>query len=154
MEELSAFNLTLCIFSLDTLRAEKFQFISRRPKAGHSKVLDAMEKSLELGYNPLKVNCVVMRGLNDDEILDFIELTRDRAVDVRFIEYMPFDGNKWDTRKMVPYSEMLDLIKAMLGLQDPPRAFSVRRTTTLQSAGYVQGVMDRHVWRKFSDNTH
>ena len=106
---LLAFNF---IFSLDTLRAEKFQFISRRPKAGHSKVLDAMEKSLELGYNPLKVNCVVMRGLNDDEILDFIELTRDRAVDVRFIEYMPFDGNKWDTRKMVPYSEMLDIIRA------------------------------------------
>lgn len=98
--------------SLDTLRAEKFQFISRRPKAGHSKVLDAMEKSLVLGYNPLKVNCVVMRGLNDDEILDFIELTRDRPVDVRFIEYMPFDGNKWDTRKMVPYSEMLDIIRA------------------------------------------
>lgn len=100
------------VFSLDTLRAEKFEFISRRPKAGHSKVLEAVEKSLELGYNPLKINCVVMRGLNDDEILDFVELTRDKAVDVRFIEYMPFDGNKWDTRKMVPYSEMLDIIQA------------------------------------------
>lgn len=98
--------------SLDTLRAEKFEFISRRPKAGHSKVLEAVEKSLELGYNPLKINCVVMRGLNDDEILDFVELTREKAVDVRFIEYMPFDGNKWDTRKMVPYSEMLDIIQA------------------------------------------
>ena len=100
------------VFSLDTLRAEKFEFISRRPKAGHSKVLEAVEKSLELGYNPLKINCVVMRGLNDDEILDFVELTREKAVDVRFIEYMPFDGNKWDTRKMVPYSEMLDMIQA------------------------------------------
>lgn len=98
--------------SLDTLKAEKFEFISRRPKAGHSKVLDAVDRSLELGYNPLKLNCVVMRGLNDDEILDFVELTREKPVDVRFIEYMPFNGNKWDTRKMVPYSEMLDIIRA------------------------------------------
>ena len=82
------------IHSLDTLIAEKFEFISRRPKAGHSKVLDSIEKSLNAGFNPLKVNCVVMRGLNDDEILDFIGLTREKNVDVRFIEYMPFDGNK------------------------------------------------------------
>ena len=100
------------VSSLDTLRAEKFEFISRRPQAAHSKVLAAVEKSLELGYNPLKLNCVVMRGLNDDEILDFVELTRDKPLDVRFIEYMPFDGNKWDTRKMVPYSEMLEIIRA------------------------------------------
>ena len=91
--------------------AEKFEFISRRPKAGHSKVLDSIEKSLQFGFNPLKVNCVVMRGLNDDEILDFIELTREKNVDVRFIEYMPFDGNKWNTKKMVPYQEMIDIIQ-------------------------------------------
>jgi len=97
--------------SLDTLIAEKFEFISRRPKAGHSKVLDSIEKSLQFGFNPLKVNCVVMRGLNDDEILDFIGLTREKNVDVRFIEYMPFDGNKWNTKKMVPYQEMIDIIQ-------------------------------------------
>ena len=99
------------INSLDTLIAEKFEFISRRPKAGHSKVLDSIEKSLQFGFNPLKVNCVVMRGLNDDEILDFIGLTREKNVDVRFIEYMPFDGNKWNTKKMVPYQEMIDIIQ-------------------------------------------
>ena len=92
------------------MRPEKFEFISRRPKAGHSKVMAAIEKSLELGFQPLKINCVVMRGLNDDEILDFIELTREKNVDVRFIEYMPFDGNRWNTRKMVPYNEMVDII--------------------------------------------
>ena len=96
---------------MDTLIAEKFEFISRRPKAGHSKVLDSIEKSLQFGFNPLKVNCVVMRGLNDDEILDFIGLTREKNVDVRFIEYMPFDGNKWNTKKMVPYQEMIDIIQ-------------------------------------------
>ena len=102
--------VTVIVASLDTLRPEKFEFISRRPKAGHSKVMTAIEKSLELGFDPLKVNCVVMRGLNDDEILDFVELTREKNVDVRFIEYMPFDGNSWNTKKMVPYNEMLDII--------------------------------------------
>ena len=48
-----------------------------------------------------------MRGVNDDELADFVELTRERAVTVRFIEYMPFDGNKWNDRKMVTYAQML-----------------------------------------------
>ena len=96
--------------SLDTLKAQKFEFISRRPKAGHAKVLGAIDKSLDLGINPVKVNCVVMRGLNEDEILDFVDMTRDKNVDVRFIEYMPFDGNKWNNQKMVSYKEMVDII--------------------------------------------
>jgi len=97
--------------SLDTLIPEKFEFVSRRPKAGHAKVLNAIEKSLEMGFDPVKVNCVVMRGLNEDEILDFVDSTKDRNIDVRFIEYMPFDGNKWNTKKMVPFSEMLEIIR-------------------------------------------
>ena len=47
-----------------------------------------------MGFHPLKVNVVVMRGINDDEILDFVELTRAVPINIRFIEYMPFDGNK------------------------------------------------------------
>ena len=53
-----------------------------------------------------------MRGLNDEEILDFVEFTKDRPIDVRFIEYMPFTGNKWETTKMVPFKEMTNLIKS------------------------------------------
>lgn len=52
-----------------------------------------------------------MRGVNDDEIADFVELTRHKAVNVRFIEYMPFDGNVWSNSKMVTYKEMLAAIK-------------------------------------------
>lgn len=51
-----------------------------------------------------------MRGFNDDEVLDFVEFTKDRCVDVRFIEYMPFTGNKWETQKMIPFSEMKSII--------------------------------------------
>jgi len=102
--------LTHLNISLDTLIPEKFEFVSRRPKAGHGKVMRAIEDSLKLGFTPVKVNCVVMRGLNEDEIINFVEQTKDKALDVRFIEYMPFDGNKWNTKKMVPYQEMLDII--------------------------------------------
>ena len=53
-----------------------------------------------------------MRGQNDDELLDFVELTRDAPLNVRFIEYMPFDGNVWAEPKMVPYREMLAAVRA------------------------------------------
>lgn len=52
-----------------------------------------------------------MKDFNDDEITDFVKLTEDKNIDVRFIEYMPFDGNRWSNEKMVPYQKMLELIK-------------------------------------------
>ena len=55
-----------------------------------------------------QVNCVVMRGFNDDEICDFVELTRKKPIKVRFIEFMAFDGNEWNVMKLISYSEMLD----------------------------------------------
>ncbi|XP_012427670.5 molybdenum cofactor biosynthesis protein 1 isoform X2 [Taeniopygia guttata] len=95
--------------SLDTLVPAKFEFIVRRK--GFHKVMEGIHKATELGYHPVKVNCVVMRGFNEDEVLDFVDFTKDLPLDVRFIEYMPFDGNKWNFKKMVSYKEMLDTIK-------------------------------------------
>ncbi|KAL5549574.1 hypothetical protein UlMin_004805 [Ulmus minor] len=56
------------------------------------------------------VNCVVMRGFNDDEICDFVELTREKPINIRFIEFMPFDGNVWNVKRLVPYAEMFDRV--------------------------------------------
>ncbi|XP_030641666.1 molybdenum cofactor biosynthesis protein 1 isoform X1 [Chanos chanos] len=95
--------------SLDSLVPAKFEFIVRRK--GFHKVMEGIEKAIEMGYNPVKVNCVVMRGLNEDELLDFVALTEKKPLEVRFIEYMPFDGNKWNFKKMVSYQEMLDRIR-------------------------------------------
>ncbi|KAM5286942.1 molybdenum cofactor biosynthesis protein 1 isoform 6-T6 [Hipposideros larvatus] len=95
--------------SLDTLVPAKFEFIVRRK--GFHKVMEGIHKAIELGYSPVKVNCVVMRGLNEDELLDFVALTEGLPLDVRFIEYMPFDGNKWNFKKMVSYKEMLDTLR-------------------------------------------
>ncbi|XP_008305166.1 molybdenum cofactor biosynthesis protein 1 isoform X2 [Stegastes partitus] len=101
--------LDLINISLDSLVPAKFEFIVRRK--GFHKVMEGIDKAIELGYNPVKINCVVMRGLNEDELLDFVALTEKKPLEVRFIEYMPFDGNKWNFKKMVSYQEMLDCIK-------------------------------------------
>ncbi|KAL7120712.1 hypothetical protein ACP275_02G139300 [Erythranthe tilingii] len=108
--------LSLLNISLDTLVPAKFEFMSRRK--GHDRVMKAIDAAIELGYNPVKVNCVVMRGFNDDEICDFVELTREKPINIRFIEFMPFDGNVWKVKKLVPYSEMMDIVvKQFTGLE-------------------------------------
>ncbi|XP_019739590.1 molybdenum cofactor biosynthesis protein 1 isoform X2 [Hippocampus comes] len=101
--------LDLINISLDSLVPAKFEFIVRRK--GFHKVMEGIDKAIEMGYDPVKVNCVVMRGLNEDELLDFVGLTEKKPLEVRFIEYMPFDGNKWNFKKMVSYQEMLDHIR-------------------------------------------
>lgn len=63
--------------SLDTLEEKKFEFIAKR--RGWSKVMASIDKALEMGYAPLKVNCVVMKGINDDEICNFIEMTKNKV---------------------------------------------------------------------------
>lgn len=123
--------LDLINISLDSLVPAKFEFIVRRK--GFHKVMEGIEKAIELGYSPVKINCVVMRGLNEDELLDFATLTEKKPLEVRFIEYMPFDGNKWNFKKMVSYQEMLDCIrqkwpdleKLQAGQTDTAKTFKV-----------------------------
>ncbi|KAI5744198.1 hypothetical protein M8J76_000047 [Diaphorina citri] len=108
--------------SLDTLKPDKYEFITRRK--GWSRVLAGIDLAVQLGYDNLKVNVVVMKNFNDDEILDFVLLTRDRPIDVRFIEYMPFSGNQWNNTKIMPFNEMLTKIKEahpdLLTLENAP----------------------------------
>ena len=95
--------------SLDTLKPEKFEIITRRK--GWHRVIKSIDVALSTGFDSIKLNCVVIKGLNDTEILDFVELTRHKALDVRFIEYMPFDGNQWNSEKFIPFEQMLNHIK-------------------------------------------
>ncbi|KAJ8107431.1 hypothetical protein ONZ43_g6735 [Nemania bipapillata] len=105
--------LTGVNLSLDTLDPWQFQIMTRRK--GFDAVMKSIERVLELNKHDagikLKINCVVMRGINDREIIPFVEMTREKDIEVRFIEYMPFDGNKWNEGKMFSYSEMLDVIR-------------------------------------------
>jgi cyclic pyranopterin phosphate synthase len=120
LEPMVEAGLTGVNLSLDTLDPWQFQLMTRR--AGFSAVQKTIDRIFELNKAgagiKFKINCVVMRGLNDREILPFVELTREKDVEVRFIEYMPFDGNKWSKGKMFSYQEMLDLIRSRYpGLQ-------------------------------------
>jgi cyclic pyranopterin phosphate synthase len=113
LEDMVEAGLTGVNLSLDTLDPWQFQLMTRR--AGFTAVQKTIDRIFELNRAgagiKFKINCVVMRGLNDREILPFVEMTRDKDVEVRFIEYMPFDGNKWSKGKMFSYQEMLDLIR-------------------------------------------
>ena len=94
--------------SLDTLQPEKFQLITRRDQ--FKTVFDNIQLLLNKKFH-VKVNVVVMKGLNDGEINDFIEWTKDEPVHVRFIEFMPFEGNKWTGNKVFTWKEMLQVIE-------------------------------------------
>ncbi|GAA5855239.1 hypothetical protein JCM9279_007518 [Rhodotorula babjevae] len=104
---LSSLNL-----SLDTLDPFKYELVTRR--RGFDAVMDSLDIAQGLKAQGLKtkINVVVIRGLNDHEVPDFVELTRERDITVRFIEYMPFEDNRWSTAKLVPSSELLSLIEA------------------------------------------
>jgi cyclic pyranopterin phosphate synthase len=88
---LGAAGLRRVNISLDTLREDRFAAIARRP--GLTRVLAGIDAALAAGLRPVKINCVMMRGVNDDEIEAFAELTRKRPVHVRFIEVMPVTEN-------------------------------------------------------------
>ncbi len=93
--------------SLDTLQKEKFQLITRRDQ--FDTVKQNIDTLLSRGFK-VKINVVVVKGLNDSEILDFIEWTKHLAIQIRFIEFMPFDGNKWNRDKLVTLHEILATI--------------------------------------------
>jgi cyclic pyranopterin phosphate synthase len=97
--------------SLDTLRPERFGAIARRP--GLDRVLAGIDAALAAGLGPLKINCVVMRGHNDDEVAAFAELTRARPLFVRFIEMMPvLDSVGLQRDAYLPASAVLDRVRA------------------------------------------
>ncbi|PPQ79423.1 hypothetical protein CVT25_002693 [Psilocybe cyanescens] len=102
--------LTHLNLSLDTLDPFKFELITRR--RGHDAVLKALNVALSSSLTSVKINVVVIKDLNDSEVLDFVEMTKNENISVRFIEFMPFTGNKWDKKKMVPSSELLQRIQA------------------------------------------
>ena len=102
--------------SLDSLRADRFRDITRRDALGD--VLDGIDAALAAGFDPVKVNCVLVRSVNDDEILDFARFGRDRGVVVRFIEFMPLDAQgEWTADGVVTYDEIVSTISADLPLR-------------------------------------
>jgi cyclic pyranopterin phosphate synthase len=124
--------------SLDSLRQETFAAITRGGKLQDA--LAGIAAAEEAGFPPLKINMVVMRGINDDELLDFAALTINKPYTVRFIEYMPTLKEKgWDARSM-PGSEILERIAArypLVPLVSPEMAGPARNFKIRGAAGAV-----------------
>lgn len=95
--------------SLDTLKEDKFSSITQYD--GYTKVLENIKKALELGFN-VKINNVLMKKENDDEIIDFINLTKEYNLSVRFIEFMPFSKNEWSFDKAVSHKDILSKVQS------------------------------------------
>lgn len=110
--DLKAAGLDRVNVSCDSLRRERFEAITKRDALGQ--VLDGIAAAREAGLGPVKVNCVLVRGVNDDEILDFVEFGRRQGVGVRFIEFMPLDATgKWLPSSVVPSAEVMERIAAV-----------------------------------------
>jgi len=100
-------NISSINISLDTLQEDRFRLITRREQ--FNVVMNNIRMMIDNGFH-VKVNVVVMKGLNDSEINDFVEWTRNEPVHIRFIEFMPFEGNRWTSNKVFTLQEMLDVI--------------------------------------------
>jgi GTP 3',8-cyclase len=114
--DLAAAGLRRINVSLDTLRRDRFEAITRRDEL--DRVLAGIEAASAAGLDPVKVNCVVMRGVNDDELVDFASFGRTRGVIVRFIEFMPLDAQgEWSHDRVVGRAEIVDRIGAVFPLE-------------------------------------
>ena len=125
--------------SCDSLRPDRFNSIRRRGDL--ATVLGAMDAAEAAGLVPLKVNVVILRGQNDDEILDFAAFARDTGRIVRFIEFMPLDAQgTWDNSQLVAGREIFEQISARWPLDPnvehprPPRNASRSSTVAARSA--------------------
>ncbi len=103
--------------SLDTLRPERFKSITGRDCFG--KVWAGIMALLDLGFDKIKINSVVARGMNDDEIAALASLSQQYPIEVRFIEFMPVGHNKWGKQLVVEVAEMQSIIEEALGTLRP-----------------------------------
>ncbi|MFN2451192.1 MAG: GTP 3',8-cyclase MoaA [Candidatus Dormibacteria bacterium] len=113
---LAAAGLRRVNISLDSLRADRFARITRRDCL--ATVLDGITAAREVGLTPIKLNVVVVRGFNDDEVRDFAALARETGVQVRFIEFMPLDASaQWGRDSVVPGDELLEAAETEFALR-------------------------------------
>ncbi len=123
IEQFKKCGITSLNVSLDSLDSAKNENITRR--SYFEKVYNNVLLLVKEGFT-VKVNCVLMKGFNDNEIIEFINLSKDLPVHIRFIEFMPFDGNRWNMEKLVSLQEIMDKVHShfnqneVVKLQDAP----------------------------------
>ncbi|HEX6746862.1 MAG TPA: GTP 3',8-cyclase MoaA [Longimicrobium sp.] len=116
-DELRAAGVDRLNVSLDSLRPERIDAIARRPGSAEA-ILRGLDAAERAGFAPIKINCVVMRGRNDDEVADFAAVTRERPWHVRFIEVMPTGDNLGVSRdEFVSSDEVLERVRGIGALE-------------------------------------
>ncbi|MBX9880190.1 MAG: GTP 3',8-cyclase MoaA [Candidatus Obscuribacterales bacterium] len=106
--------LTSLNISLDTLDRIRFAELTKRDD--YEAVMKGINAALEIGFSSLKMNMVVIKGVNDDEVVDMVNWAKDKPINVRFIEYMPFKDNHWRPQGVFSYCEMRDAIEKQFKL--------------------------------------
>jgi cyclic pyranopterin phosphate synthase len=105
--------------SLDSLQRERFLALTKRDRL--AEVLEGIDAAISAGFEPVKVNCVLMRGVNDDEIVDFATFGREKGIGIRFIEFMPLDAQgAWTSETVVTADEILREIAGAYPLEPLP----------------------------------
>jgi molybdenum cofactor biosynthesis protein A len=115
IDALKEANIKKINLSLDTLVSSKFHTITLRNQ--FEKVIDNLHLLLNNNFH-VKVNVVLMKGFNENEIVDFVQLTQFLPISIRFIEFMPFAGNEWDRSKMVSQNEILSEVNNVFSSED------------------------------------
>lgn len=118
--------------SLDSLKPERFAEISRLDR--FDDVMNGIEAAYKVGFQKIKLNVVVMKGVNHDEVVDFVHFVKDRNINVRFIEYMPFKDNQWEPEAVFSYKQMYSLISEHFELK-PLESKSVEVAKDFQLVG-------------------
>lgn len=125
--------------SLDTLRLSRFEQIALRQN--YYDVISGINAAINAGFQPLKLNTVIIGGVNDDELLDFVEFVHDKPINIRLIEYMPFKFNQWNQGKLISFQQMKDKIEErydLIPLEKTSNGNSVSKDFKIQ--GFVGSI--------------
>jgi GTP 3',8-cyclase len=126
--------------SIDSLRRDRFAELTRRDEL--PRVLDGIRAAVAAGFAPVKVNVVLVRGVNDDEVVDFARFGREEGVQVRFIEFMPLDADsRWDIDAVVPSAEIVAAIDAEFPLERLDRGHDPAERHRYRDGGGEVGVI-------------
>jgi cyclic pyranopterin phosphate synthase len=138
--DLRAAGLRRLNISCDSLRADRFERLTRRDELAN--VLAGVDAAIAAGLDPVKVNVVVMRGVNDDELVEFARFGRERGVTVRFIEFMPLDADeRWNRSLVVPRDEIVAAVDAVFPLEPIGREHQPAEQYRFRDGGGVVGVI-------------
>ena len=148
-DDLFAAGLKRVNISLDSLHRDRFIELTRRDEL--DRVLLGIDAAIDAGFEPVKINVVLMRGINDDEIVDFARFGRDKGVVVRFIEFMPLDADEmWGPERVVPLAEVIETINDEFPIEAVQRTSAPATRYRYKDGGGEVGVIAT-VTEKFCD---